>query len=621
MTGKLRILLASCAMGTLTVPLAGCGPATEWLPEWMQASLPEGVAPGWSLMDMASVDPEFLSASESAPLPQALPLQRADVTEYRLAPSYDYVPGVDDYYEPLDESYYDDDDEDYYDYDYEYEMSYESDSYYDDTPYRIDDDSNDIALLALAVSLAALLGDSPPDYGFGYAGVSPWAWGTGDGYYRYAEPVYGGYRYYYYAPGAYRPFFVCDPYYSYGYRGDRLAVIYDHDGRRINPSLARVQVQAANTYYARAGQLYRAAQRDRYGVSGPLWARQRGALASEREQWLERQAARPAWGQWEARNVPRLQRQWSGEALVRRDAEGRFGQWQRADFRTPAPALYTREARAQQVRQVAELRRERAPEIAERRREREDVRVAQRAESRRIATERREVARAPERSAPAAERRTEPRSEPARVVSPREQREERRVAAAPREVREDRRTPDRPVAQRQAASRPQPERTVERRTAAEPRRQETTPARAAERQPAVREDRTRPQPERQTRTTQPQAQRQQPERTPRQPEAQPQRQQPERAVRQQPQRQEPERQVRQQPQRQEPERQVRQQQQQPPQRQQPQPQARPQRQEPQPQARPQRQEPQPRPQASPRQQRQEQESDDSGSRAPRRNRD
>ena len=107
--------------------------------------------------------------------------------------------------------------------------------------------------------IGTVIGDSPPDYGYRYDDVQPWAWRTNDGYYRYAEPVRGGYRYYYYEPRATRPFLVRDPSYSYGYRDDRLMVIYDRDGRVLRRDRAQRQRRAASHYFDRGGSLYRAA--------------------------------------------------------------------------------------------------------------------------------------------------------------------------------------------------------------------------------------------------------------------------------------------------------------------------------------------------------------------------
>ena len=134
---------------------------------------------------------------------------------------------------------------DYYGYEEPYGGYYDA-GYYDDVGYYDQSaGSSDFMWLALAALIAAVIGDSPPDYGFDHYGVQPWAWRTGDGYYRLVEPIYGGNRYYYYAPGADRPFLVRDPWFSYGYRDDRLVALYDRDGRAMDERAARRQRKAA----------------------------------------------------------------------------------------------------------------------------------------------------------------------------------------------------------------------------------------------------------------------------------------------------------------------------------------------------------------------------------------
>ena len=112
---------------------------------------------------------------------------------------------------------------------------------------------------------AETLGEAPPDYGFAYEdGVTPWAWQSSDDYLRYAEPIDGGYRYYYYEPGAASPWLVSDPWYSYGYRDERLVAVYDRGGRALPWREARARDAYAARYYARARDMRRVARaRDR----------------------------------------------------------------------------------------------------------------------------------------------------------------------------------------------------------------------------------------------------------------------------------------------------------------------------------------------------------------------
>jgi hypothetical protein len=526
MTAKFRTLLTACAAGALAFSLTACGPDDgQGTASSLFSPADSGLAPGWSMTDLAGVDPAFYGDDYDA-LPEALPMAASYDGDYSYAPSYDYAPDYDDRdYAPLDDSYYYDDgayDHGYYEDGY-YDGGYYDDAHYDDGYgdgfYDLDSDTNDYALLALAVSLTGMLGDAPPDYGFAYDGARPWAWHTGDRYYRYAEPIDGGYRYYYYEPDAYRPFLVSDPYYSYGYRDDRLVAVYDRGGRRIDARRAQVQQHAAKAYYARAERLYRASQHDRYGVAAPLWSRHRDEIARDRNDWVHKQVERPAWQRWETRNGDRLKRQWSNEAIVRRDAENRFDGWQRADFRTPAPKFYTQDVRKEQVRKLVEVRRDRASEIAERQRERTEQRSEQRRETRQLAERAQKAEQQRERATQVAERRPEPAQRvgrverrergiaiseiPARVEPRREapaasaqQRREQRPVVA-RQDRPQRTAPQarpeqaRPrVAERQAA--PQPQARREQARSAMPKRTQPEARQQVRREPAVRA----PEPER-----------------------------------------------------------------------------------------------------------------------------
>jgi hypothetical protein len=319
----LRRLLALTATTGLAAALTACGPDDAQQNEAV-APLLSQLAPqaGWSMNDLAGVDPEFL-AGNAATLPEALPMRASYRGGYDYAPAYDYGP------EPE----------------------------FDDGYYADDVGADDYQWLALASALGGMLGDAPPDYGFGYDGVQPWAWETGDRYLRYAEPIYGGYRYYYYQPDSYAPFLVSDPYYSYGYQDDRLVVIYDRSGRVIDARRAERQRQAAQDYYARARQLYEAGHRQpRFGVSAPLWDGHRDEIARDRRQWSQARVQRAAWRTWDAKNEPALHRDWAGEALVRREAEQSFAGWKKASFKTPPPRLYSAEQRKAQLQKVAQIR-------------------------------------------------------------------------------------------------------------------------------------------------------------------------------------------------------------------------------------------------------------------------
>ncbi|KHK93451.1 hypothetical protein [Novosphingobium malaysiense] len=310
----LKSSLSVCAPVALVATLSACGPddgeASALGPaadvQW--PTNPLGVNGGEALAMPAM--PEARPMIEEPPAAPA----RYDAS-YREAPAY-YDSYRDDYARP-DPAYY--------------EQDTGLDSY---------------AMLALAATLGSVLADSPPDYGFRYGDVEPWAWRTGDDYVRYAEPIRGGsYRTYYYAPGQDYPFLVRDPYYSYGYREDRVVVIYDRAGRVLDPHRARIQRRIGRRYFDRSRELHRAALRSHHrGVSAPRWARHRHHFAEAQRDWERKRRDRREWRAWDRRHEPALTARWSMERAARNYAGDRFSSWQKADYRGPAPRFY-REAR------------------------------------------------------------------------------------------------------------------------------------------------------------------------------------------------------------------------------------------------------------------------------------
>lgn len=240
---------------------------------------------------------------------------------------------------------------------YDYAPSYD---YYDDGPVYYDDSPSDdsYAWLALASMIGGTFGDAPPDYYFDYGDVEPWVWETEDHYIRYAEPLDDGYRYYYYEPYAVRPFLIRDPDYSYGYRDDRLVVIYDDHGRVLDGRRAWHQRRAAANYYARARSLHQHWQDSpRYGVSAPRWDSRRDIVTREQRQWDRARDRQNGWRNWDTRNERAIGSHWVGERAARQYAAQRFDGWRREDYRGPAPRFNV-EARQEERVQQAALRQE-----------------------------------------------------------------------------------------------------------------------------------------------------------------------------------------------------------------------------------------------------------------------
>jgi hypothetical protein len=197
-------------------------------------------------------------------------------------------------------------------------------------------------------------GDAPPDYAFDYGGTRPWGWRSNDGYERFVEPLSEGDRYYYYEPGADRPFLVRDRDYAYGYRDGELAAVYDRQGRRLPDSdLARLADLAGRLLF-RAQGLHDASARQRHvGVSQNNWRDRRAAIQSDHDEWAAARKRDTQWTAWHDRQAQADngdQARWENERL-RREAEAARLDRQLNDQR--AAARETQAAHDAQTRAVA----------------------------------------------------------------------------------------------------------------------------------------------------------------------------------------------------------------------------------------------------------------------------
>ncbi|GAA0295547.1 hypothetical protein GCM10009087_01620 [Sphingomonas oligophenolica] len=200
---------------------------------------------------------------------------------------------------------------------------------------RVADPRDDYAYADDASGFADALGDAPPDYGFYYDDVEPWAWQGYDNSIEFVEPLSDGYRYYYYRPGADSPYFVRDPSYGYGYDGGRLAVVYGPDGSIIPDGDYGPRLDYASRYYARGRALY-GASRERRPVIAANWAARQKAIVDARR-WAAERAAQPSWQEYHQRTAPQQARHWDEEQARRRADAVRFAAWQGNDFSTPPP--------------------------------------------------------------------------------------------------------------------------------------------------------------------------------------------------------------------------------------------------------------------------------------------
>ena len=243
------------------------------------------------------------------------------------------------------------------------------------------------------------LGDAPPDYGFEYDDVEPWAWQGYDDSMMFVEPLDYGYRYYYYRPGDDYPYFVRDPDCGYGYHDGRLAVIYGSNGRVIHYSAYDTYLPYASAYYYRGHRLWNAS-RQRHPVIAANWEYRRHGIYNLHSHWSQERSRHRGWQAYHNRVSDRQDRYWQDERGRRLADRVRYATWREQEFRTPAPpraipARWTRadwarderryappargftgdrEDRQRAVRQervrLASLNRERTEELRDRRAER-----------------------------------------------------------------------------------------------------------------------------------------------------------------------------------------------------------------------------------------------------------
>ncbi len=174
--------------------------------------------------------------------------------------------------------------------------------------------------------LNGAFGDAPPDYAFDDHQVSPWVWRSDDGYTRVVEPLSNGDRYYYYEPGADRPFLVRDPDYAYGYDNGGLVAVYDSRGHVLADEMARARADYAARYLARAVVLFALSQGDHRPVARDNWNSRREVITTEYTTWTGYRAADPDWRAYHDAHASHEEARWAPEMFRRRAQAARFAQ-------------------------------------------------------------------------------------------------------------------------------------------------------------------------------------------------------------------------------------------------------------------------------------------------------
>jgi hypothetical protein len=204
---------------------------------------------------------------------------------------------------------------------------------------RVASQADQYAYVDQAQTMGAALGSAPPDYGFDYDGVRPWVWRTSNNALRLVEPIDGGYRYYYYQPGATLPYLIQDPQYAYGFDNGQLVVVYDSRGNVLPAQYMDQRADYAGRFLARAQALYNASLRNqRSSVIAANWAARRTAIDAQQAEWAQEQSQYSAWQAYHQEHDAEQQAYWQAERQRRDAAASQFNQWHDAGYQGPPPS-------------------------------------------------------------------------------------------------------------------------------------------------------------------------------------------------------------------------------------------------------------------------------------------
>ena len=182
------------------------------------------------------------------------------------------------------------------------------------------------------------LGYAPPDYGFYYDDIEPWAWQGYDDSLMFIEPIAYGYRYYYYRPGEEYPYFIRDPDCGYGYNDGRLAVIYDAGGAIIpyDRYYDGPRLDYASSYYDRGYRLYQASI-ERHPVIAANWYAVQPSLTLASTDWSQNLWRQPQWQTYHQRALTPRESYWQPERERRQAEAVRYAAWQEGGFQSAPP--------------------------------------------------------------------------------------------------------------------------------------------------------------------------------------------------------------------------------------------------------------------------------------------
>ncbi|CAN7505797.1 hypothetical protein LJR225_003607 [Phenylobacterium sp. LjRoot225] len=150
-----------------------------------------------------------------------------------------------------------------------------------------------------AYAMSQVVRQRPPSYAFSYGDEEPWAWDAADQGLMFAEPVDDSWRYYYYEPGAVRPYFIQDRDYGYAYGTNGvLLALFDAAGALIAADRYHDYGPRASGYWTRAYDLQQSYRRSpRRHVEETVWRERAPAFAASHDRWFRTVSTQPAWNQ------------------------------------------------------------------------------------------------------------------------------------------------------------------------------------------------------------------------------------------------------------------------------------------------------------------------------------
>ena len=184
------------------------------------------------------------------------------------------------------------------------------------------------AYLDRAYAMSRAYGDAPPDYAVDYQGERPWIWRGSDDSERVVERTPQGLRYFYYEPGADRPYLVQDPEgYSYGYSDGELTTVYGPGGVLEPDDVVDRRAAIAGRYLAWAAALQAASLRQQHqAVEQAHWEERRADIAAQRSAWEAQQSRQDAWAAYHQAHDAEQQAHWADESARRQAEAARYAQ-------------------------------------------------------------------------------------------------------------------------------------------------------------------------------------------------------------------------------------------------------------------------------------------------------